>query len=107
MKKHGEEYSDGNDDAIDFTDNEATSDMEFDGGLKIPGQIWHKLYKLVKANICGYWRSVSIQCTCMVSVIQQVSTGIHPEGVESICQTIYSILHSDLTGDNRRLNLTC
>lgn len=26
-------------------DEEDLPDMEFDGGLKIPGNIWHKLYK--------------------------------------------------------------
>lgn len=29
----------------DESDEEELPDMEFDKGLKIPGKIWHKLYK--------------------------------------------------------------
>ena len=29
----------------DVNDEEDLPDMEFDKGLKVPGKIWHKLYK--------------------------------------------------------------
>ena len=33
-------------------DGENLEDMKFNGGLLIPGKIWHRLYKYVSSNVC-------------------------------------------------------
>ena len=50
MRKRGEKYSDDSGDDVSLTDNKL-SDMEFYGGLKIPGQVWNRLYKLVSMKL--------------------------------------------------------
>ncbi|XP_068760439.1 DNA excision repair protein ERCC-6-like isoform X1 [Montipora capricornis] len=39
----------------DDTDVEELPDMEFDKGLKVPGKIWHKLYKYQQTGVQWLW----------------------------------------------------
>ncbi|XP_073245339.1 DNA excision repair protein ERCC-6-like isoform X3 [Porites lutea] len=39
----------------DESDEEELPDMEFDKGLKIPGKIWHKLYKYQQTGVQWLW----------------------------------------------------
>lgn len=41
-----ERDNDKDDDSEDF------EDMKFNGGLCIPGKIWHRLYKYVTSSMC-------------------------------------------------------
>lgn len=43
------------DSQVDDGDDEELPDMEFDKGLKVPGKIWHKLYKYQQTGVQWLW----------------------------------------------------
>lgn len=47
------------------------ADMNFDGGLTIPGSIWHRLYRYVNMSTCMHTDGQTVSFVTLLSCIMQ------------------------------------